>query len=508
MISDNLKKAREFEETHLPCIKCDERPAFHLTGGLGWINDPNGFSSYKGEYHMFYQYHPFSNVWGPMHWGHAKSRDMLTWERLPIVLAPDEEYDELGCFSGSAWELDDGRHMLMYTGVSSLMHDRSWDRIYQSQCIAVGDGVNYEKCSNNPVIRPEDMPFEIRVSDFRDPKLWREADGTWRMVASVMNLEKNCRIVLLKSSDAVHWEFCASLIESTKALGGMWECPDFFMLDGKQVMLVSPMAMQPDDDEFHVGHNTMALIGSYNPDTYEFDPEEMRQVDNGIDFYAPQTMLTPDGRRIMIGWMQAWPNSKFVPPGVKYFGQLSLPRELSIRGGKLCQEPVRELLEHRRNPVIMKDVRICEDRSSSNGKGFFDIHSRQTAFPGIEGRMIDMTVTVRELRTLKKLNIRVAADQDWHTDVSYIPKHEILKVDRNHSGYLYDIVHRRDMHVVPSDGILTLRFIMDRHSLEVFINGGERTATVALFTPQEAKGIFFSAEGETVIDIEKYDLVF
>lgn len=508
MMSDNLRMAREFEETHIRDISEEERPVFHLTGGVGWINDPNGFSFFQNEYHMFYQYYPYDTIWGAMHWGHAKSKDLLTWERLPLTLAPDEEYDALGCFSGSAWEMDDGRHLLMYTGVSSLEQDQSWKNVRQTQCLAVGDGVNYEKYSSNPVIRPEDLPFEIRMSDFRDPKIWREKDGTWNVVLSVMTPEQNCRIILLKSRDAVQWNYCATLIESTHALGGMWECPDFFLLDGKQVLLVSPIAMEPEDHEFHAGHNTMALIGSYNPDTYEYIPSEKRQIDNGIDFYAPQTILTPDGRRIMIGWMQAWPNSKFAPPGVKYFGQLSLPRELYIRDGKLVQEPVKELLSHRKNPVILKDVHIREDQNSDCEKGLYDIHSRQTAFPGIEGRVIDMTVTVKDLSRLKKLDIRVAADTEHHTDVSYVPKRELMRIDRSHSGYLFDIVHSRDMHICPENGVLTIRFIMDRHSLEIFINGGERTGTVVLFTPQKAKGIFFAAEGETVLDIEKYDLVF
>lgn len=323
-----------------------------------------------------------------------------------------------------------------------------------------------------------------------------------------MTPEKNCRIVLLKSTDLTHWDYCASLAESTDSLGGMWECPDFFPLDGKQVMLASPIAMEPDDDEFHAGHNTIALIGDYHPDAYEFSPEEMRQIDNGIDFYAPQTMLTPDGRRVMIGWMQDWPNSKFVPPGVKYFGQLSLPRELRIRDEKLIQEPVRELLAHRRNPIILKEVKIHEDHASDSTMSIFDGVSRQTSLPGIEGRLIDMTVTIKDTSKLRKLDIRVASNKKWHTDVSYIPKRNLIRMDRSHSGYLFDIVHSRDIQIRSTGKELTIRFIMDRYSLEMFINGGERTGTVALFTPQEAKGISFSSEGETVVDIEKYDLVF
>ena len=117
MTSEILKKARAYEEKYSVFIKDEDRPAFHLSPRIGWMNDPNGFSLYKGQYHLFYQYHPYSTQWGPMHWGHVVSSDMLRWTYLPAAIAPDQEYDQNGCFSGSALELDDGRQLLLYTGV-------------------------------------------------------------------------------------------------------------------------------------------------------------------------------------------------------------------------------------------------------------------------------------------------------------------------------------------------------------------------------------------------------
>lgn len=133
-----------------PSPRC---PLFHLTPPVGWLNDPNGFSAYWGEYHLFYQYHPYSTSWGPMHWGHCKSRDLLRWEYLPAALAPDQPYDRDGCFSGSAAETLDGRHVLLYTGVR-----KQEGREYQTQCAAVGDGLNYEKLPANPVITGAQLP--------------------------------------------------------------------------------------------------------------------------------------------------------------------------------------------------------------------------------------------------------------------------------------------------------------------------------------------------------------
>ncbi len=88
MTSELLQKARDFEAQYGPHIPDSERPAFHATPTIGWMNDPNGFSMYKGECHLFYQYHPYSNEWGPMHWGHLKTKDFITWERLPAARRP------------------------------------------------------------------------------------------------------------------------------------------------------------------------------------------------------------------------------------------------------------------------------------------------------------------------------------------------------------------------------------------------------------------------------------
>ena len=153
MLNDSLRKAREFEKKYLPHLSKEELPQFHVTGEIGWINDPNGFSVYKDEYHLFFQYHPYDVKWGPMHWGHVKTKDFIHWERLPVALAPDEEYDKDGCFSGSAIELPDGRHLLMYTGVRNERREDGKMEFFQTQFIAVGDGVDYEKYALNPVSR-------------------------------------------------------------------------------------------------------------------------------------------------------------------------------------------------------------------------------------------------------------------------------------------------------------------------------------------------------------------
>ena len=182
MTSQILRDARKYEMEMERKIAGEHRPVFHLSSRVGWMNDPNGFSFYKGEYHMFYQYHPYSPFWGPMHWGHAVSRDLLHWEHLPAALAPDMEYDRDGCFSGSAVVLPDGRHLLMYTGVSKEVQPDGSTKEVQTQCLAVGDGMDYEKYVGNPVLDKAALPEGGSKYDFRDPKLWRKQDGSYLCV--------------------------------------------------------------------------------------------------------------------------------------------------------------------------------------------------------------------------------------------------------------------------------------------------------------------------------------
>ena len=169
-----LQKARAYEAEHGAAISPEERPAYHMTPYVGWLNDPNGFSYYKGKYHQFYQYNPYDVRWAPMHWGHAVSTDLLHWEYLPCALAPDSPADNgPGCFSGSATEMDDGRQLLMYTSVVAEKQPNGEMRDIQTQSIAIGDGLDYEKPACNPVLTQKDLPEGFSKFDFRDPKIWR-----------------------------------------------------------------------------------------------------------------------------------------------------------------------------------------------------------------------------------------------------------------------------------------------------------------------------------------------
>ena len=481
-----LERVRAFEREQSVKIPAGERPLFHLTPLVGWMNDPNGFCWYKGQYHLFYQYHPFSRQWGPMHWGHAVSADLLRWTYLPCALAPDTEADAGGCFSGSAVEGPDGRLMLFYTGVQPA---GTFRRETQAQCVAVGDGQDFEKSLLNPVVRHAHLPEGYSAFDFRDPKVWRE-NGVYRMAVGNRHAQRQGAILLLESGDGLDWRFLAELDASDGEYGRMWECPDFFPLDGKQALIVSPQEMHA-WEEFHAGYGTVAILGSYDQKDHAFARESVQPVDHGLNFYAPQTVLTPDGRRVMIGWMDSWETCKEAPRRHPWYAQMSMPRELFIENGRLCQRPVREIETLWRDTVVHENVTIREE----------------TILPGVKGRLLDLTVRLDTGNTgCRRFSLRVARDERHETLIRCDLARGELVFDRGHAGSRRDIAHTRHVIAEPEDGRLTLRLLMDRESVELFINHGERVVTSLIPTPLEADGITFAADAPISLSVEAHRL--
>ncbi len=495
MNSQTLREARKYEEATEKMLIQEERPDFHLATRIGWMNDPNGFSYYNGKYHMFYQYHPYGPYWGPMYWGHAISDDMLHWENLPAAIAPDEPYDRDGCFSGSAIDLPDGRQLLMYTGVIAFPNANGGREERQTQCVAVGDGVDFVKYEKNPVIGADAIPEGGSKIDFRDPKVFRNSDGTFSCVVGNRPADGSGQILLYRSEDGFNWEFKNTLIKNENRFGKMWECPDFFELDGKWVLLTSPQDMLPQGFEYHNGNGTLCLIGEYDEEKGTFTDEYNQSVDYGIDFYAPQTVLTPDGRRVMIGWMQNWDTCVRQGPEVMWFGQMSLPREIHIKDGRLYQWPIRELDEMRQNKVEYKDVLV----------------EGNISLEGVSGRRVDMEIEIEPVEgedIFQRFSVRFAKNDTYQTSISLRPHEEVVKVDRKFSGSRRAIIHQRRCKVNGSkNGKIKLRMILDTCSVEVFINNGYQVMTATIPTEPSAKDIAFSCIGKARMNITKYDLV-
>lgn len=484
-----LEEANNYQE--LNSVPKEEKPLFHVTAPVGWLNDPNGFSKYNDNFHLFYQYHPYSVKWGPMHWGHTITKDFIKWEELPVALAPDTEYDWYGVYSGSAVTTEDNEHALIYTGVIEDVDENGVRNEIQTQCLAIGDGVNYNKIADNPIITDEILPEGFSKYHFRDPKVWKENDKYY-MVAGNLDQNDNGQVLLFESKDLKDWKYLSVLADNHNGkYGRMWECPDFFHLDSHSVLLVSPQDMLADGIEFYNGNHGIVLIGDYDEENHRLLDNQIEMLDYGTEFYAPQTLLTEDGRRIMIAWMASWDMANVNPIDQGWNGMMTLPRELQIRDGKLHQYPVREIEDYWTDVFTIDNIYL----------------SGEVSFPEIRGRVIDFTVNI-EGGDYSKFTVYFAKNDRFETSLTYDRVKGTIKFDRTFSGMRRDVVCERKLKVENASEKISIRFILDRNSVEVFINDGRQTLSAVMYTPQEADQIIFESEGTAILNIISHKLNF
>lgn len=483
-----LEEARKYESLNKE--KTDAaRPYFHFSPLTGWCNDPNGFSLFQGEYHLFYQYYPYDVSWGLMHWGHAKTKDFIKWEYLPAALASDEDYDESGCFSGSAIDLGKGKQLLIYTGCHNGELTKTTGRLYQQQCLAIGDGINYEKVPQNPVIPDSLIPDGYSKIDFRDPKIWKEEDGYYLVVAGFIEEENLGAILLYHSQDGFDWEFVTEIDRSEEKYGSIWECPDLFKVDQKQVLVVSPPDIKGDESEFFDGYGVIGIIGDFDKEKKKFKRQNLQNLDFGTDFYAPQTLESIDNRRILIAWMQNWQNKEYKMTGQSFFGEMCFPRQLHIKENRIYQTPVEEIKNYYTKSVYFHDLSIKEPIS----------------FEEIKGSCLDLSLTVSFPDHPNDFEILLRKNGDSSFIVHYNSQKEKFQIDRSQVVDITD--SKQNTRFIPAkvkNKQLKLRVLMDRYSIEMFVNDGEYAASFLVHT--EGEEICFSAAKTTKMTIEVHEI--
>ena len=467
-----------------------QKPLFHFSCPAGWLNDPNGFSFFQGKIHLFYQWHPYSTKWGPMHWGHATTTDFINWNLELPALAPDSPADSEGCFSGTAIDMED-KHILAYTGVS-----KEKALYLQNQCIAIGNGEKYEKLSENPVITCRNLPFVYEQTDFRDPKIWNE-DGIFYILCSVKKNNSESALVLFNSTDLKNWVYVSTFAENRNELGKIWECPDFFNLNGKDILIFSPTEMKPDAKNiFFNGNNSLYATGFLNRQSWTFTREHRKenestaaQIDYGIDFYAPQTTRLPDGRRIMIAWMQSW-NAYITPADYKWSGIMTFPREIEYKNEKLFQRPAREIKNIRTNRVagsIMPGDQVDIRRLANR---HFEISARVDIEDAEDGY----------------IKLQLGKDNSGYIEIIYDAKESALTFDRSNTQNP-GAISKRTIPVHPDEfGSISFNCLVDTCSIEIFVNGGEIAFTNAFFVEPAANGVSIQSKMKSIIFFDYYRL--
>lgn len=318
------------------------RQSFHLEPEAGLMNDPNGLCWYRGAYHVYFQYSPDSAFGlGRKCWGHFESPDLLDWRFDGIVLQPDCSADRDGVYSGSALVTEQGLR-LFYTG--NVKHPGPFDYITagrEGNVLTVLSPDGRAMGEKQLLLTNRDYPADTGCH-VRDPKVFPDGGG-FGMVLGARSLGDRGRVLLYHSADALHWEL-EKVLETAGPFGYMWECPDLFELEGRTILSVSPQGL-PHGAERYQNVYQSGWFELHGPRA-DWLPEAFTEWDMGFDFYAPQTFLSPDGRRLLFGWM-GLPDAPYGCPTAPLGWQhcLTVPRELFFDGeGRLCQRPARELL--------------------------------------------------------------------------------------------------------------------------------------------------------------------
>lgn len=499
------------------------RPRYHVSVPFGWANDPNGTIWFRGKAHLFFQHYPHKPEWGPMHWYHVTTEDFVHWEQRPVALYPDKPYELVcGCCSGSAVEKD-GKLYLMYTAAQPMM---------QRQCFAVsGDGDHFEKDPDNPILTAEMLSPEIYEEDFRDPRIFQR-DGLYYLIAGIRYLEGGRRrepapanqrtvtnplqpapehkkegwgnLCLLKSDDLFHWSYVGHLLDPQPGfnadfsrLDGVYECPDYFVTQsGAEVLLTSPQNLPQSGNLYQNIHSVLYMLGHLNLDTGRFEVETVGEVDSGFDFYAAQTLRTPDGRIVMIAWKEMWDRS-YPTRAEEWAGTYTLPRKLTVEDGQLIQRPVREIEAFRSAPICFGEA-AAEDGEIS--------------LPGVSGNVIELRFTL-EPGDAARAGVKLFCGVDQETLLYYERDSGLLIFDRSRSGIALtgaeENVDTRVCELGARDRI-DLDLFLDVSSLEAFIDGGRHAMTGNVYPdPEQSTGIRFFAEGGSAKfrDIQKFDIV-
>lgn len=450
-------------------VKADAyRPKYHFSAPKGWLNDPNGFSFFNGEWHLFYQHYPHAAHWGRMRWGHAVSSDLINWKHLPIALKPFSSLDWfLGCFSGSATELN-GKLCLMYTGVPFIK---------QHQALAYStDGIKFKKVPT-PVISSAIRPPHSGVFSFRDPKLVKLDDVFYALIGA--SFKRGRQIALYKSENLVDWTYISAFFKDETSSHGVFECPDLILSDNGDCLIYNQMFTKTQGVDFQNLHSCTYLIGDANLSAGTFSAlSEPRELDHGADFYAPQTVSASDGRTIMIAWMQMWLRSmptNYLKHG--YAGIMTIPREVRIDNGILFQKPVKEIYAYFDMDRIVKDVTVKEE----------------VFFKGMKGECYRLKIALEEA---EDFTVHLRKNGETETTITY--KDGLFTFNREQGGFpikgtKYD--GNCNIRYMKTEGEknITLEIFSDKSSIELFAD--ERyVMSNTIYPYPNCTGISFSSE--------------
>ncbi len=428
------------------------RLGHHLMPPVGWLNDPNGLCWFKGKYHVFFQYAPFEVKGGLKFWGHYTSENLVNWKYEGVALYPDSPYDCHGVYSGSALVDEDKLH-LFFTG--NVKIDGEYDYINTGRetstlHVVSEDGINF---SNKEVAVSFEQYPEEYTCHIRDPKVWKN-NGTYRMVLGGRLKGDHGSVLFYESEDMENWQLTGTLT-TPEAFGYMWECPDYFELDGQKILSVSPQGLRREEFRFQniyqSGYFPMKEDGSV-------DVQDFREWDMGFDFYAPQTFADGKGRRILIGWMgmpdadEEYTN-RTIEEGWQHC--LTVPRELKYKDGKILQYPVEEMNVLRRDRTSLKDEKGVMELCMGTDEGF------------------DLVLDEIELKD-GRFQVKLGGMMIFQ----YLEKTAQIEFHGAAGA-------GRAVRKAKTDSLKSLRILADTSAVEIYLNDGETVFSTRYYPDQE-----------------------
>lgn len=421
------------------------RPIFHVTSPSQWMNDPNGPIFYKGFYHLFYQLGPFSDQGGPRYWGHVRSRDLAKWEPLPIALWPSTDAGEAEVWSGCCTINDLGVPMIFYTSIA--IGSSPQDHAEQWAALGDDDLIHWRKSPANPVLS-EALHHGTKIYDWRDPFVFRDRKKTFMVTGGNLNRGNGGQAVVniyqAENPQLTQWKYRGVLFQDSDPEARTAECPNFFKLGHQWVLFVSPYG------------KVQYFVGDFDAQTCRFHPRTRGLLDFGPNFYAPNTMQVPDGRRLVWGWVNGFPG------GHGWNGCLSLPRLLTLsRDGQLRQNPAPQLRKLRGQPVQWRNVPL-----ENGGK----------TFPLPETNALEISAEI-DLQAAKNVELGI---QRGAGDASPI-------VVNFNGSELQVMDTKAPLQLSEGERKLKLHIFIDRSVLEVFAN--ETVCVTKVISPLDAGAI-------------------
>lgn len=433
------------------------RPIYHFLAPANWMNDPNGPIFFKGYYHMYYQHNPYGDDWGHMHWGHARSRDLVFWKHLPVALWPSKEAGEDHVFSGCMTTNNKGEGLAIYT---SIGRGKSASDSAEQWAAVADDNLNtFEKHAANPILS-EKLHGNVKVYDWRDPFIFRERGQTFLVCGGNLNHAKGGEAVVLlyraENDELTQWKYLGVLFKHPDASVKNIECPNFFKLDGRWVLIVSPHGL------------VEYFTGTFDPANGKFTAENRGLMDDSQNYYAPNCLEDPQGRRVLWGWVRGFKG------GRGWNGCLTLPRLVTMGSdGLLRQSPAPELEKLRGRVFAGTDTKL---------------NNETNYLQNLSGSALELDVEI-EPGDAKRVGcfVRCSADAKQSIPISF-------------DGAQLEVAGTKGtFSLEPGEKTLRLRVFLDHSVMEVYANG-RVCFTKVIYPDQSDLGIgLFAAGGSATL---------